>query len=328
MPINFRQEERLMKVVLTSLLTDDFTNDLRATFPDVEFVTATSEQEQKAQIKDADVYLGMPSREVFVAADRLRWIHCPGTGIDSVSSMSELVNSDVVLTNARGPHTNPMADHAFGMIIGLAHGFRELFEDQKAHHWDTRKYDQRVAELGGSTMGILALGGIGSAVARRAFGFGMNVYAVDKNPVPPSPGVSDVWGLDRLDDLLKVSDWFVIAAPLTSETRGLIDRRRVELLKEGAYVVAISRGGIIDEDALLDGLRSGRIAGAGLDVTAVEPLPSDNPLWDMPNVIISPHSSALTTEMWDGRRDIFKENLRRFLANEPFLYVCDKTDGF
>ena len=177
-------------------------------------------------------------------------------------------------------------------------------------------------------MGILALGGIGYAVARRAHAFDMNVYAVDAQPMEAPPGVVDVWGLDRLDELMAMSDWFVIAAPLTKDTENLIDRRRIELLKDGARIIVLSRGGIIDEDALADGLRSGRIAGAGLDVTSIEPLPTESPLWDMENVIISPHVSALTKEMWDGRRNIFKENLRRFLNNEPFLYVCDKRSGY
>ena len=177
-------------------------------------------------------------------------------------------------------------------------------------------------------MGILALGDIGAAVAWRAHGFGMDVYAVDKHPRPAPPVVKEVWGLDRLDELLSISDWFVIAPPLTSETRGLIDPRRVGLLKDGAHVIAISRGGIIDEEALIDGLRSGRIAGAGLDVMAVEPLPDSSPLWDMKNVILSPHASAMTSTLSTERRDIFKENLRRFLANEPFVYTVDKVAGF
>ena len=316
-----------MKVVIASLATDEFLEDLAASFPEIEFVTADTDEERKAEIKDADIYLGFPSRDVFLEADRLRWIQHAGTGIDGIMGFSELVDSDVVLTNCRGPHAAPMADHAIGMMVSLAHHTRQLFEDQKARRWNAAAYGSRMVELSGSTMGILALGDIGMAVARRAHGFGMEVYGVDKHPVS-APEVRECWGLDRLDDLLEMSDWFVVTAPLTSETEGLVDRRRIGLLKEGAYVIVVSRGGIIDEDALLDGLRSGRIAGAGLDVTAVEPLPPESPLWDQENLIISPHVSALTPEMWDGRRQIFKENLRRFLANEPFLYVCDKSAGF
>jgi phosphoglycerate dehydrogenase-like enzyme len=317
-----------MKIVMSGRATDQFVDELRATFPDVIFHRAATPEEEIELIRDADVYCGEPSREVFLAAQRLLWIQCPGTGIDRIVSIPEIRESDVILTNARGPHTNPMADHAFGMILTFAHCLREQWEDQKVHYWDTGKYDERVLELSGSTLGILALGGIGMAVARRGYGFGMEVYAVDAHPMPTPPEVKAVWGLDRLDELLQMSDWFVITAPFTPETEGLIDRRRIERLKPGAYVIAISRGGILDEEALIDGLRSGQIAGAGLDVMAVEPLPADSPLWDIDNVILSPHASALTAEMWEGRRQIFKENLRRFLAGEPFLYVCDKQAGF
>ena len=316
-----------MKVVITSLATDEFLGDLRTSFPDVTFETADTEDERKLQIKDADVLLGFPSPDVFRAADRLRWIQSAGTGINGILDFPDLLNSDVVLTNCRGPHAAPMADHAIGMMVNLAHHTREIFEDQKAHRWNGGVYNSRMVELAGSTMGILALGDIGMAVARRAHGFGMEVYGVDKQPVS-APEIKEAWGPERLDELIGISDWFVVTAPLTAETEGSIDRRRIGLLKQGAYVIVVSRGKIIDEDALLDGLRSGRIAGAGLDVTAVEPLPPDSPLWDLQNLIISPHVSALTPQMWDGRRQIFKENLRRFLANEPFLYVCDKRAGY
>jgi phosphoglycerate dehydrogenase-like enzyme len=306
----------------------EFAKLLRDKFPDVTFEAGGSKEEQIEQVRDADVYFGMPLREVFVAGERLRWVQNPGTGIDRMAKVPEMVDSDVVLTNCRGPHADPMADHVIGMMLGLTHRFGDLWDDQKAHRWDPGKYGSTYVELSGRTMGILALGDIGMAVARRAHGFGMKVYAVDKHPAPTSAEVESVWGLERLDRLISMSDWFVVTAPLTDETRGLIDKRRMGLLKDGAYIIVISRGNIIDEDALIDGLRSGRIAGAGLDVMAEEPLPADSPLWDLDNVLLSPHSSANTPEMGQGRRRIFMENLRRFLANEPFLYVCDKRAGF
>ena len=319
-----------MKVALSKvpMLTEELLKDLRASFPEVTFQIADTEEEQKQHIKDADVFVGTPSREVFIAADRLRWLHCPGTGIDKLTSITELVNSDVVLTNARVPHAAPMADHVMGVVLDFAHRARDLWEDQRAHRWVASKYSAGMVDLGGRTMGILAMGDIGQAVARRAHGFDMEVYGVDVRPMSAPPGVKEVWGPERLDDLLKISDWFVVTAPLTSETEGMIDRRRLGLLKRGAYFIIISRGGIVDEAALLEGLRSGQIAGAGVDAFKEEPLPADSPFWDMDNVMISPHVSALTPEMWEGRRQVFKENLRRFLANEPFLYVCDKEAGF
>ena len=317
-----------MKVVVTGLFGDGFEDSLTTEFPNVDFVFAASEEDQVREIKDADAYMGMPSRQVFLAADHLRWLHCPGPGIDKFTEIPEIVDSDVVLTNARGPHAAPMADHVMSMCLAFAHRTNEMVLDQKDHVWDGAKYDRSFIEMEGSTMGILALGDIGSAVARRATGFGMKVYAVDKDPFPAPPGVSEVWRLDRLDDLLKMSDWLVVTAPYTVDTRGMIGAEGLALMKPTAHLIIISRGGIVDEDALFDALSNKRIAGAGIDAFEIEPLPEDSPWWDLENVIISPHSSALTVEMWKGRREIFRENLRRFLANEPFIYVCDKTAGF
>lgn len=306
----------------------EFLEELKDSFPSIDFQLALTTEEQKEQIRDADIFIGVPTREVFLAAQRLRWIHNPGTGIDWIASVPELIDSEVVLTNARGPHTTSMADHVFAMMLTFAHHLRELWDDQRAHRWEPRKYDVAYEELAGRTMGILALGGIGMEVARRAHGFGMEIYAVDIRPMSPPPGVKEVWGSERLDDLLRISDWFVVTAPLTTQTRGLIGRQRLALLKPSAYVIIISRGGIVEEAALIEALRSHRIAGAGIDAFEQEPLPPDSPFWDLDNVILSPHASGVTPEMWQGRRQILKENLRRFLASEPFLYVCDKRAGF
>ena len=307
--------------------TAAFFADLQSSFPEVDIKVIDSVEDQLREVKDADAYYGWISRDVFLAADQLRWVHCPGVGIDKLVEIDELVESDTVVTNSPGPHADVMADHVMGMVVALAHRFGEMWDDQKAHHWDTAKYTARYTELSGRTMGILSLGEIGMAIARRAHGFGIDVYAVDKHPKPSVPVVKEVWGLGRLDDLMVISDWFVVAVPYTSETDHMIDAARFARLKEGAHLIVISRGGIVDEDALIDGLRSGRIAGAGLDATEIEPLPADSPLWDL-NTIISPHSSASSPDMYEGRQAVFKENLRRFLANEPFTRVCDKRAGF
>ena len=238
-----------MKVVIASLFESGFEDSLTEEFPGVDFVFASSEEDQAAEIKDADVFMGSPSRDVFLASDRLRWLHCPGTGIDKLTSIPEIVNSDVVLTNARGPHAAPMADHVMSMCLAFAHRTNEMMADQRAHVWDTGKYDRSVIEMEGSTMGIVALGGIGLAVARRAVGFGMKVYAVDKRPFAAPPGVEAVWGLDRLDDLLRMSDWLVVTAPYTEDTKGMIDASGLALMKPMAHLIVISRGGVVDEDA-------------------------------------------------------------------------------
>ena len=289
-----------LKLALATMHSDEeFVAELRSEFPDVDFRPSANEEEERANIRGADVFWGSPSRELFLAAKRLRWIQSVGTGVEGIVSVREIVDSDVVLTNCRGPHADPLADHVMGMVVVLAHKLNEMWDDQRERRWEPAKYDNRQLDLNGSTMGILALGDIGTAVASRAHGFGMKVYAVDRHPRPAPPIVEEVWGPERLDELLSISDWFVVAAPLTSETRGLID-----------------------------GLRSGRIAGAGLDAVSVEPLPESSPLWGMKNVVLSPHASGMTPTQWSQRMEVFKENLRHFLANEPFVYVVDKQAGF
>ena len=317
-----------MKVVVTSLFGDGFENSLLEEFPDLDLVFVSNEEDQAREIKDADVFMGEPTREVFIEAQRLRWLHCPGAGINKLTPITELVDSDVVLTNARGPHTAPMADHVFSMCLAFAHRTNEMMSDQRTHVWDGDKYTRSFIDMEDGTMGILALGGIGMAVARRATGFGMDVYAVDENPIAPPPGVKDVLGLDRLDALMEISDWLVITAPYTPDSKGMIGERELALMKPSAHVIIISRGGIVDEDALFKAIKNEKIAGAGIDAFETEPLPTDSPWWDLENVIISPHASSDSPRTYEGRREIFKENIRRFLANKPFIYVCDKIAGF
>ncbi len=300
--------------------------DLEATFPDVDFAWCQTEEEEMAAVPDAEVYCGWPSRDVYLAATNLKWIHCPGTGIDGILAIPEAVESDIPITNAREPHVSPMATHVFGFIITLGQKLHEMINQQQRREWRTFDYPWRQIDLEGQTLGILAFGNIGQRVAKRAQGFDMEVYAVDKFP-RSSPYAKEVWGLDRLDDLLAMSDWFVVTAPITPETRNMIDRRRIGLMKPTAHLIVISRGGIVDEQALAVAVRSGKLAGAGLDATDPEPPAPDSPLWATPNIVLSPHASALTPSLFIGRREVFKENLRRYLAGEPFLYVCDKKTG-
>ena len=317
-----------MKVLIGALINGQFKKDLINEFADIEFLFGESEEEEIDLVNDADIYMGNITRKIFLASQKMRWIQCPGTGIDKIMSIPEIIDSDVVVTNSRGPHTEPMADHGIAMILTFAHKLRDLWEDQKQRKWDLPFYDEKMVELNGSIMGILGVGGIGSAVARRAAAFGIDVYGVDIDKNAGGPGVKEIWGPDRLDDLLKISDWFVVSVPYTVETDNLLAKNHLQNLKEGGRLIVLSRGGIVNQSDVLDLLENGPISGAGFDVTDIEPLPENDPLWSHPEVLISPHVSALTSEMWDGRREIFKENLRRYLSNKPFLYVCDKTAGY
>ncbi|MFW6174469.1 MAG: NAD(P)-dependent oxidoreductase, partial [Chloroflexota bacterium] len=172
-----------MKAMLaTTHLGEDFTGRLQGTFPDVRFVSAFTPEEQLREIADTEVYIGWPSQEVFRAGKQLKWIHCVGTGVDHVEALQDIAEAGVPLTNSLGPHAEPMGDHTMLFILSLAHQAPRLWEDQKLRRWDTQSYAGRMCELSGSTMGIVGLGGIGRAVARRGLGFGMRVVASDPSP--------------------------------------------------------------------------------------------------------------------------------------------------
>lgn len=319
-----------MKVVLAFDMGEAYVEDLKTAFPEVDFRVAYKEEEQLREVVDAQVQFGTITRPVFLAAKQLEWFHFIGIGFDPfLRQIPELREGGVVMTNARETHVIPMTDHVFAAILSHAHRIPELLEDQRNRRWDTARYLRRIVELSGTTMGIMAMGDIGRAVARLADAFGIEVYAVDILEMDPPPtGVRAVWSVERLDEMLGMVDWLVVTTPLTEATRGLVDRRRLGLLKEGAYVVVVSRGGIVDEEALADGLHTGRIGGAALDATTVEPLPQESPLWDAPNMLISPHVSAESVQLIERRGAIFKENLRRHLAGEDLLNVCDTEKGY
>ena len=318
-----------MKVVLDSEADREFVAELRNSFPSVNFCQAPTKADQVREIPDAEVLFGAITPAVFEAAGKLRWCHFVGAGFDKlVRGNPAFVASDVVLTNAPGTHAMAMADHVMGMILMFAHRLVDMLDDQRAHRWDVDKYRAQITELEGTTMGLLAVGSIGRAVAVRAQAFGIRVYGVDLKPMKPPEGVTEVWTLEGLERLLRISDWLVVTAPLTDGTEGLLNRERIGQLKQGSHLIVISRGGIVDETAVVEGLRSGSIAGAGFDAVETEPLPDESPLWDMPDVLISPHVSGDSPQTWERRYRIFKDNLARYLKGDPLLHICDKRAGF
>ncbi len=318
-----------LKVVIgTDHVGTQYANELIDSFPEIEFVVAYDPADHPAAIRDADAFFGWPSGDAFAVAEQLKWIACPGMGIDKIVAYQNIVDSDVPITNAPGTHVTSMGDHVIGAMIGLTHRFHEAFEDRQKKTWDTEKYASRITEITGTTVGIFGLGAIGRAVAERVTAFDTTTYAIDPAPSNVPDSITECWDLDRLDDLVKVSDFLVIAAPVLDTTRGSIDARRIAMMPKGSYIIVISRGEIVDEDALCDALESGHLAGAALDATAVEPLEDDSRLWTLDNVILTPHSSALTPELYEMRRQTFKANLRKFAAGEDLMNICNKTAGF
>lgn len=301
---------------------------LQRAYPGVEFVIPPSRAHLATLIVDADALFGSPTNGEFLAARQLRWIQSGGAGVEWLWQIPTIAESDVIVTNMRGAHAATIAEHAFGFLLTLTRGLRHFAEYQRREEWARGQINSQLVGIKGLTMGIIGFGNIGRAIARRATGFEMRVLAVDAQPVPPSDGVATVWPLTRLNDLCRASDVLVIAAPITPETRGLIGAEQIGLLKPGSYLLAMSRGGIVNEPALIAALASGHLAGAGLDVTEVEPLPPGHPLWQAPNLIITPHNSPTSRLTNDLVWSIFFENVGHFVRGEPLINVVDKRRGY
>jgi phosphoglycerate dehydrogenase-like enzyme len=236
-----------------------------------------------------------------------------------------MIESDVVITNTAGAFDAAMAEHAFALLLTLTRGMRAAHDHQRRHEWSR---EVPVYQLSGKTMGVLGLGTIGRAVAVRAKAFGMRVIALDAQVKVPPEGVDEVTGPDRTDDVFRESDVVVVALPLTERTTGLVNRDRLRTMKRRAYLINIARGPIVVEDDLAEALRVGGIAGAGLDVFEKEPLPTESPLWDMPNAVVTSHMGGRSPEGIDHIETVLADNMRRFAAGEPLMNVIDKRLGY
>ena len=237
-------------------------------------------------------------------------------------------DSDVVLTGEKGLVGGHLADTGFGLLLALTRQIKTAIQ-LGPEGWNQRpQMRAREIELEGLTMGVVGFGGTGRAMARRAQAFGMQVLAVDAMPVQPSDGVAEVWGMQRLDELLAAADVVAIGAALTDATRGLFDEHAFSTMKRGAIIVNVTRGEIIDGDALVAALNDGRCGGAALDVAPIEPLPAEHPLWAMDNVVMTPHTAGAS--QLRGPRNVarFCENLRRARAGEDLVGVVNKHTGF
>ncbi len=304
---------------------------LASQFPSVRFDSPRDRAEADRRLPEADIVLGWAVRRSnFAMASRLRWIQLTAAGVGSLL-FPELVASPVIVTNARGLHAVSMAEHALGMMLALARKLHLARDAQGRHHWSQE--DQwgeapPIGQLAGGTLGLVGMGAVGRALAERARALGMRVLAVRRRPAAdPSPAEVQ-WGPERLGELLRRSDWLVLAAPLTGETHGLIGRAELAQMPPHAVLVNLGRGALVDEAALGEALAAGRIAGAALDVFLEEPLPETSPLWAMPQVIVTPHVSGLGPRFWERTCALFALNLRHWLAGEPLENVVDKRAGY
>lgn len=277
--------------------------------------------------RDVDVILGIITEPLQAATPHLRWVHAIASGVDSLLYPA-FRDSDIVLTGEKGLVGGHLADTGFGLLLCLTRQIATALR-MGPEGWDHRER-MRMAEieLEGLTMGVVGFGGTGRAMARRAEAFGMTVLATDEFKVPPAHGVAEVWPTERLGELLAQSDVVAVCCPLAPETHGLFDDEAFAAMKPGAIIVNVTRGEIIDGDALVRALRSGHLGGAALDVAPVEPLPADHPLWTFDNVAMTPHTAGASQLRSRRNIDRFCENLRRAQRGEPLVGVVDKHLGY
>lgn len=296
----------------------------------VDEFTRTPEDERRfwEMIAAGEVLFGIPGdspeglAEAVSVGTKLRWVQATSAGAGEQVGSAGLSADDlrrVTVTSAAGVHAGPLAEFAMLGLLAFAKGLPRLLADQRARRWG----HYPVEELSGRTLLIVGLGHIGAEVGRLAEAFGMRVIGLNRTGAGDWPHVDELARIDALDDWLPRADAIVISLPLTDATRGLIGAGAIARIKPDATLVNVGRGAVVDEDALVEALRDGRLAGAALDVVATEPLGEDSPLWELPNVLLSPHTAGLSVRENERIVALFAENLRRYLRGEELRNRVD-----
>jgi phosphoglycerate dehydrogenase-like enzyme len=296
---------------------------IREAAPDAEIVPLSSLAEAGDRLAEAEVVAGSVPRELFPKASSLRWIHSWAAGPNN-DLYPEMLESDVVLTSSAGNGAIPLAEHAMMLALMLNRDYRRWAKAQEEHRWGRFTHD----ELAGKTLGIFGVGNSGADLAQKAKAFHLRVLGLRRNPERAVEGVDRMFAQSELQDFLAECDIVVVTAPLTDETRGAIDERALRTMKDSAILIVFSRGGIVDDDALIRALNEGWIAGAGLDAHGTEPLDPSSPFWDLPNTIVTPHNGATTNQTAERGFEIFLDNLRRYSSGAELRNVVDKAAGY
>jgi len=290
-------------------------------------VVVPKDESELIKVADAEcaigTNIGTRARKLLEAAPKVRWYHSVGAGVEDLVGVPEFHARDITLTNNSGAMDIPIAEHALAFMLAGAKRLHVYRDQQARSTWK----DHRQDELHGSTLVVYGVGSIGAAIARLGSAFGMKVIGVRRR-VGPVPGVDRMVQPELLREVVPEADYLAIAAPLTPATRGAVSRDVIGRMKKTAWIVNIARGAIVDEDALVEALRAGRIGGAGLDAFATEPLPADHALWKLENVMISPHSSNSSPNVRHRTMAFFVENLRRFKSGEELLNRVDLEAGY
>ena len=306
-------------------LSPDFIKEVQAANPNLRIVPARGPEVAK-EIVDADGIVGINlNADLLRQAKNLQWYQTGNTGMER-TLFPELVESKVIVTNQKQIYGPQIADHAFAFLLALTRKLNMTIPRQQLEEWPSGRDGMYVLE--GKTAVVIGVGGIGSQIAQRAHGFGMKVIGVDVRDMPPTVTVQRFVPPDMLDSVLPEADVVFVSVPHTKKTEGMMGAKQFELMKKGAYFIAVSRGKIYDHGGLVKALDSKRLAGAGLDVTDPEPLPKGHPLWKFNNVVITPHTSGGSDQLQNRINTLYRENIRRFAAGLPLLNVVDKREGY
>jgi phosphoglycerate dehydrogenase-like enzyme len=285
-------------------------------------------EEAVRDIADADAAFGTIAPQVLAAARRLRWLQAPQIAPPAGFYYPELVAHPVVVTNFREIFNDHIGAHIMAFVLAFARGFHYYLPQQTRREYLRRPQDTGVVHLPEATALILGVGGIGSEAARLCRAFGMRVIGVDARRTKAPEGVDELHPPGRLDDLLTRADFVIMTIPHTPETEGLMDRNRLRRMKPTAFLINIGRGMTVRLDDLVAALQAGEIAGAGLDVFEIEPLPPDHALWTAPNVLVTPHTAGFGPYLDDRRLDILLDNCRRFATGEALRNIVDKASWY
>lgn len=318
----------LRNVLVSAPLTDEVMQGLRRDHPEITFELIEHPQDADG-FPDADAIIGWRlSSAQLERSPRLRWLQTTSAGVERVLT-PEMIERGIVITNASGVHSASISEHLMAMMLAFARCLPRLLRNQDRHVWRDENVRDHVFELHGQTLLVVGMGDIGTALAERAVGFGMRVLGIRQRiDLPEVVAFSRTSSVADLDTFLPEADHVAICLPLTDRTRGLFDTEKIDRMKPGAYLYNIGRGQIIDQVALIDALRGGRLGGAGLDVTDPEPLPGDSPLWDLPNVIITGHTSGSSPVYWERASIIIAENIRRWQSGETLINEVDSVRGY
>lgn len=315
-----------MRIVLCYPVEPKHIEQIQAAAPEAEIINAGQERIDE-ELPQADIFIGHAKVPVdwerVLQNGRLQWIQSSAAGLDHCL-VPGVIESEILVSSAAGLFAPQVSEQTMALVYGLLRRLPLFFRAAQKREFIRRPTD----DLRGKTVGIVGLGGNGRQIAKALAPMDVRIIATDYYPIDRPSEIEHLWGADRLDDLLSEADIVILAIPLNASTKGLIDAQRLAKMKPEAYLINVARGPIVVEHDLVEALQANALAGVGLDVTEVEPLPESSPLWDHPNVIITPHVGAQSARRVDDTTDLACINLRRFLAGQPVWNRVDKKLGF